>query len=181
MSHLRQAQSAWLAALAFSSTVISACGGGGATGAGTAPFAWDGGAESATCAVHECLSYVTNLCPVQAQSNCVGSSQQTTSNAIVVHACFKDGSRQVITQYASSIDVVIVKADGTECLHEISDLSGKDVIKDPTGRMLAQLDLQSLQSFSCGGIQSTSLNCPDAGQINLVQLSGCEGSSGGCP
>jgi hypothetical protein len=118
---------------------------------------------------------------VQAQSSCVGSSQQITSNAIVIRACFSDGSKQVITQYASSIDVVILKSDGTECLHETSDTSGVEVVHDPAGRMLAQLDLSTFTNFSCGGLQSDSITCQDAGPINLIQLSGCEGSSGTCP
>jgi hypothetical protein len=167
-----------ITAVAASSMLLAGCG--GASGAANTPFTWDGGADSAACAVHACLSYVTNLCPAQPMSDCAGSSQQLTSNAIVIRACYKDGSKQVLTQYAASIDIALFAPGGAECLHEQSDLSGVTVIEDPAGRNLARLDFHSLNDFTCGGVHSDSFACPDAGTINLVQLSGCEGSPGTC-
>jgi hypothetical protein len=168
-------------ALAAAAALLGGCEG-GASGGTASPFTWDaGGADSTSCAVRACLAYVTNLCPAQPLSDCAGSSQQITANAIVVRACYRDGSKQVITQYAASTDVALFGSGGAECLHEQGDLSGVTVIEDPAGRALAKLDLGSLNDFTCGGIQSDSITCPDAGTVNLVQLSGCEGSPGSCP
>jgi hypothetical protein len=174
------------ASLVALAALASGCGGSSGSlssgsSSGSGAFAWDGGGQSAACAVQDCLVYVTSMCPPETQAMCAGSSSRITSNAIVTDVCFKDGSHQTLTQYASSLDAIAYRADGTQCLHELSDTSGTVTIEDSSGHVVGTMDFHSLDNFTCGGNHSTSLSCADAGQIHLVSLEACQATPGPCP
>jgi hypothetical protein len=165
---------------------LAACGnsgsGGDANGA-QGSFAWDAQADAPGCALHDCFEYVSSLCPQQDPSTCTGNSQDLTSNALVFHACFSDGSKQVITEYASDYDMAIYRPDGAECL----DLAiggpptGGITFKEPGGRVLASASQAS--GYTCGGLSAKTIPCEDAGpRLHLeYSLGACQTTMGPCP
>jgi hypothetical protein len=100
-------------------------------------------------------------------------------NTIVMKACFADGSRQVVTEYASSTDMTIYRADGTPCLRILDD-SGSGTLEDPSGQVVyAKL---TSSGYSCGGVTSPNLSCADgSAHAHLPSLGVCQQVKGPCP